>query len=154
MAGKQKKAKEARKEARREARKEASEKKETSDKKEVSEKAEAKEQKEAVEQKETGEQKSDVKAQRVRMDDNIVYVGKKPTMSYVLAVITQFSGGIPEVNVKARGRSISRAVDVVEVVRNRFVQGVKYSIDIGTEEIQDEQRSRINVSTITIKLTK
>ncbi len=89
-----------------------------------------------------------------RRDDNVIYVGKKPTMSYVLAVITQFSDGTPEVNVKARGRSISRAVDVVEVVKNRFVQGVKYDIDIGTEEIEDEQKSRINVSTINIKLSK
>lgn len=91
---------------------------------------------------------------KVRKDDNIIYVGKKPTMSYVLAVITQFSDGIPEVNIKARGRSISRAVDVVEVVKNRFVQGVSYKIDIGTEEIQDENRNRINVSTISIRLKK
>ena len=140
MAGKQKKAKRARKEA--------------SEKKEVSKKPEAKEQKEAVEQKETVEQKIDVSAKKIRKDDNIIYVGKKPTMSYVLAVITQFSGGIPEINVKARGRSISRAVDVVEVVKNRFVQDLKYNIEIGTEEIQDEQRSRINVSTINIKLSK
>lgn len=103
------------------------------------------------------EQKTEVKETEVkpaRKDDNIVYVGKKPTMSYVLAVITQFSDGMQEVNIKARGRSISRAVDVVEVVRNRFVQGVKYDIDIGTEELQDEQKSRINVSTINIRLTK
>ena len=105
-----------------------------------------------------GKQKSakqeEPKGKTVRKDDNIIYVGKKPTMSYVLAVITQFSDGISEVNIKARGRSISRAVDVVEVVKNRFVQGVNYDIDIGTEEIQDEQKSRINVSTISIKLRK
>ncbi len=41
-----------------------------------------------------------------RMDDNVVYVGQKPTMSYVLAVITQFSGSLKEVHLKARGRSI------------------------------------------------
>lgn len=108
-------------------------------------------QKAAKEQKEA---RKETIAKTVRKDDNIVYVGKKPTMSYVLAVMTQFSGGFQEVNIKARGRSISRAVDVVEVVRNRFVQGVKYDIDIGTEEIQDEDKNRINVSTINIKLTK
>jgi len=104
--------------------------------------------------KEQKEGKKETGSKTVRKDDNIVYVGKKPTMSYVLAVITQFSDGTQEVNIKARGRSISRAVDVVEVVKNRFVQGVKYDIDIGTEEIQDENKNKINVSTINIKLTK
>lgn len=115
----------------------------------------AEEQKEAREQKEKKVQKREAKEKKSeRKDDNVIYVGKKPTMSYVLAVITQFSDGISEVNIKARGRSISRAVDVVEVVKNRFVQDVKYDIDIGTEEVQDEQRSKINVSTINIKLKK
>jgi DNA-binding protein len=106
----------------------------------------------AEQKKAAGEQKARKETKAGK--DNTIYVGKKPAMSYVLAVITQFSDGIPEVNLKARGRSISRAVDVVEVVRNRFLQGVKYSIDIGTEELQDEQRGRINVSTISITLTK
>ncbi|UCD07175.1 MAG: DNA-binding protein Alba [Candidatus Aenigmatarchaeota archaeon] len=108
----------------------------------------------AEEQKEAKGQKKDEKVKTVKKDDNIIYVGKKPTMSYVLAVITQFSDGVPEVNIKARGRSISRAVDVAEVVKNRFMQSVKYDIDIGTEEVQDEQKSRINVSTINIRLKK
>jgi hypothetical protein len=47
-----------------------------------------------------------------QIEDNVVFVGKKPTMSYVLAVITQFSEGAKEVHIKARGRSISRAIDV------------------------------------------
>ncbi|RLJ03987.1 MAG: DNA-binding protein Alba [Candidatus Aenigmatarchaeota archaeon] len=86
-------------------------------------------------------------------NDNVIFVGKKPTMSYVLAVITQFSEGTKEVFVKARGRSISRAVDVVEVVKNKFIDTLKYTIDIGTEEVEDEGK-RLNVSTISIKLTK
>jgi len=89
-----------------------------------------------------------------KSDDNVIYVGKKPTMSYVLAVITQFSEGMKEVFLKARGRSISRAVDVVEVVKNKFVPDIKYDIDIGTEEIEDDKNRRLNVSTISIRLTK
>jgi DNA-binding protein len=90
-----------------------------------------------------------------RMDDNVVFVGQKPTMSYVLAVITQFSGSLKEVHLKARGRSISRAVDVAEIVKNRFLQDVKvHSIDIGTEEREVEQGNKINVSTIDINLLK
>lgn len=92
---------------------------------------------------------------RKRADDNVVYVGRKPTMSYVLAVITQFTDGLKEVHVKARGRSISRAVDVSEIVRNRFLGDVKVkSIDIGTEERVVEEGNKINVSTIDISLVK
>jgi len=90
-----------------------------------------------------------------RMDDNVVFVGQKPTMSYVLAVITQFSGSLKEVHLKARGRSISRAVDVAEIVKNRFLQDVKVNdIEIGTEEREVEEGKKINVSTIDIKLLK
>ena len=90
-----------------------------------------------------------------RMDDNVVFVGQKPTMSYVLAVMTQFSGSLKEVHLKARGRSISRAVDVAEIVKNRFLQDVKVNdIEIGTEEREVEEGNKINVSTIDIKLLK
>jgi len=87
--------------------------------------------------------------------ENVVYVGKKPSMSYVLAVITQFTNGQKEVHVKARGRSISKAVDVAEVVRRRFLTDVKVkSIEIGTEERELEDGRKVNVSTIDIVLAK
>ena len=89
-----------------------------------------------------------------RAADNVVFVGKKPTMNYVLAVVTQFSDGIKEVHIKARGNSISRAVDVAEVVRNRFMPGSVMGVVIGTEELIDDQKNRINVSTIDIVLNK
>jgi DNA-binding protein len=92
---------------------------------------------------------------KTRAADNVVFVGKKPTMSYVLAVITQFTDGLKEIHVKARGRLISRAVDVVEIVKNRFLEDLKIkSIDIGTEEREVEQGNKINVSTIDIHLLK
>jgi len=87
--------------------------------------------------------------------DNVVFIGKKPTMSYVLAVITQFTNGQKEVHVKARGRSISRAVDVAQVVQRRFMSDVKIKkIDIGTEEREVEGKGKLNVSTIDIVLAK
>ena len=92
-----------------------------------------------------------------RTDENIIYVGSKPAMSYVLAVVTQFkSSGIDEVVIKARGRAISRAVDAVEIVRNRFVTDAKVKeIKIGTEIITNEEEGRTsNVSSIEIYLTK
>ena len=57
-------------------------------------------------------------------DDNIVFVGNKPVMNYVLAVVTQFNNGAAEVIVKARGKAISRAVDTTEIALNRFLQDV------------------------------
>jgi len=60
-------------------------------------------------------------------DANAVLIGRKPVMNYVLACITSFHGGAKEVSVKARGKAISRAIDVVEVVRRRFLPDVKVS---------------------------
>ncbi|MCX6778412.1 MAG: DNA-binding protein Alba [Candidatus Micrarchaeota archaeon] len=89
------------------------------------------------------------------MDDNTVYIGKKGIMSYVLAVVTQFNTGVPEVSVKARGKVISRAVDVAEIVRHRFITDVKVkNIVISTEELTSEDGSMAKVSAIDITLTK
>jgi DNA-binding protein len=86
--------------------------------------------------------------------ENTVFIGVKPVMNYVLAVITQFNEGGSEVTLKARGKAISRAVDVAEIVRNRFLQSLKVkNISIGTEELQAESGT-INVSTIEITLGK
>ena len=87
-------------------------------------------------------------------EDNVVFIGNKPVMNYVLAIVTQFNNGAPEVAVKARGKAISRAVDAVEVSRNRFLQESKIKdIKIGTEKIATE-RGESNVSTIEIVITK
>jgi len=90
-------------------------------------------------------------------ESNAVLIGKKPTMNYVLACITFFHGGANEVSIKARGRSISRAIDVAEVVRHRFLPNVKIkSIGIGTDQLlsEEEGNSATNVSTIEITLAK
>lgn len=89
-----------------------------------------------------------------RTDDNTVYIGKKPTMSYVLAAITQFSGDAREVHIRARGRNISQAVDVAEVVRGKFLKDLRSSVQIGTEELTDKDNRTLRVSTIDITLTK
>lgn len=88
---------------------------------------------------------------------NDVLIGRKPVMNYVLACITLFHGGASEISVKARGRAISRAVDVVEVCRRRFLPDVKVkNIDIGTQQLPpfEEGGSPVNVSTIEIHLAK
>jgi DNA-binding protein len=90
-------------------------------------------------------------------ENNAVLIGNKPVMNYVLACITLFHGGAKEINVKARGRSISRAVDVVEVVRRRFLPDVKIkNVGIGTQQMtpREEGGSPSNVSTIEISLER
>ena len=87
--------------------------------------------------------------------ENTVFVGNKPVMNYVLAVVTQFNNGEKQVNIEARGRAISRAVDVAEIVRNRFLNDLKIGgIDIGTEELKSKENQPVNVSTIRIPLEK
>lgn len=89
-------------------------------------------------------------------ESNSVLVGRKPVMSYVLACLTLFHGGAKEVSVKARGRAISKAVDVVEILRRRFMPELKVeNISIGTEQIRSADRNAsTNVSTIEIMLTR
>ncbi|UZE92685.1 MAG: DNA-binding protein Alba [Methanosarcinales archaeon] len=90
-----------------------------------------------------------------KLEDNIIYVGNKPVMNYVLAAVTQFNDGQKDITIKARGRAISRAVDTAEVVRNRFMQDVKVKdIKIGTEELEGEKGDKINVSSIEIFLNR
>jgi len=88
---------------------------------------------------------------------NAVLIGKKPVMNYVLACITLFHGGAKEVNVKARGKAICLAIDVVEVVRRKFLLDVKIKkVGIGTDQVtaQDDGENLTNVSTIEIILTR
>jgi len=85
---------------------------------------------------------------------SVIYVGNKPPMNYVMALmqgLTMTDAG--EVVLKARGRAISRAVDVAEIARRRFVTNLQVStINIGTEELESEQGGVKGVSTIAIVL--
>lgn len=88
-------------------------------------------------------------------EENTVYIGKKPTMNYVLAVVTQFNSGSEEVVIKARGKSIGRAVDVAEITRHRFIQDAKVrDIQISTEQLTSEEGRTANVSSIEIFLKR
>lgn len=85
--------------------------------------------------------------------NNTIFIGNKPPMNYVMAAITQFHNGNSEISLKARGRAISVAVDVAEIVRNRFLQDIKVlGIEIGTESVENEKKEKFNVSSIEIKL--
>jgi DNA-binding protein len=93
-----------------------------------------------------------------RKSPDVVFIGNKPPMSYVMAVMTALSSGaITEITLKARGRAITTAVDVAEIASNRFIKDLAViSVGIGTEEMparEGDNRSR-NVSIIEIKLAK
>lgn len=86
---------------------------------------------------------------------NTVYIGRKPVMAYCMAVMTALKGEDSEVMLMARGRAISKAVDVAEVVRNQFISDlVIKDISIGTEQLESEDGSPRNVSNISIALAK
>ena len=90
-------------------------------------------------------------------ESDSVLIGRKPVMNYVLACITLFHGGAGEVYIKARGRAISRAIDVLEITRRRFLPDVKVkNIEINTEQMAPFEPSGTpsNVSTIEIILVK
>lgn len=94
-------------------------------------------------------------AEEKKNNDNVIFIGKKPSMSYVLASVTQFGEGQTEIHLKARGKAISKAVDVAEIVRNRFMQDSSVKeINIGTDVLEGENKEKINVSTIEITLKK
>lgn len=90
-------------------------------------------------------------------DSNIIFIGNKPIMNYVTGVMMQFTTkDAPEVIIKARGKFISKAVDVAEVTRKRFADEHNIQakdIKIATEDYDKEGR-KISVSTIDITLTK
>jgi archaea-specific DNA-binding protein len=88
-----------------------------------------------------------------QVKENTVFVGNKPVMNYVLAVVTQFSNGAEEVTIKARGKAISRAVDTAEISLNRFLDGVVKKEIITSTEIIDTDTGKTNVSSIEIILT-
>jgi DNA-binding protein len=86
-------------------------------------------------------------------EDNVIYIGTKSVISYVMAVVTQINSGSNEIVIKARGRAISRAVDTAEVVKNKFMPGVEVKdIKIGTDQIVGGDGATMNVSTIEITM--
>jgi len=88
------------------------------------------------------------------MSANVVYVGSKPVMSYVTAILTSLKDNPEGVVVKARGRAISTAVDAAEVTRTRFMTDLKPSVIIGTEKLPGTEGGTRNVSFIEINLKK
>ncbi len=91
------------------------------------------------------------------MEDNTIFIGGKPFMNYVTAVVMQFTAkNVPELVIKARGKFISRAVDVAEVASKRFLEGkIELSnIKIDSEGFQNKEGRDVRVSIIELSLKK
>ncbi len=89
--------------------------------------------------------------------DYAIYIGGKPFMNYVTAVVMQFTThDASKVVVKSRGKFISKAVDVAEVVRNRFLKDQVNVEDIqsGSEEFENKEGKKVQVSTLEISIIK
>jgi archaea-specific DNA-binding protein len=93
-----------------------------------------------------------------RTDDNVIFIGGKPFMNYVTGVVMQFTtNNATEVDIKARGKFISKAVDVAEVASKRFLKDQNISvknIKIDSEEFVNKEGRKVNVSTLDITLSK
>ena len=100
------------------------------------------------------ETKAPAKAQEPEEQPHYVFIGQKGAMAYVLAVETQFGQGAREVIIKARGKSISRAVDVAEIMRNKYPIVKLESIGISTEEVVTEDGRPLKISAIEIILSQ
>jgi DNA-binding protein len=91
------------------------------------------------------------------MEDNNVFIGGKPFMNYVTSVVMQFTiKGANDVTIKARGKFISRAVDVAEVASKRFLTGQVSlkGVRIDSEEFQNQEGRTVRVSIIEITLSR
>jgi DNA-binding protein Alba len=111
-----------------------------------------------VTQRYTKQPKKQKGVRKMAENQKTVFIGRKPAMSYVLAIITSLSASnSKEITLKARGQAITTAVDVAEITRSRFLKDLKVSkIAIGTEQMppREGENSARMVSTMEITLAK
>jgi DNA-binding protein len=76
-------------------------------------------------------------------------------MTYVTATLVQLAND-PKVVVKARGKSITRAVDVAQIIVKRMdTLGYKIgAVNVGSEIIQSEDGRERAVSTIEVEISR
>jgi len=93
--------------------------------------------------------------EKTNSKENSVFIGSKPFMNYVMGIVVQFNKGAKEVTIKARGKFISKGVDVAEVARRKFLTEQNVSvknIQIGSEEFKNKEGKVVNVSVMEIVL--
>ena len=92
--------------------------------------------------------------EKMSKEINAVYIGRKRTMDYCLVVVTIFNKGETQCTIRARGRSISKAVDVAEITKRKFLSNIEiFDVKIGSEELEGDHGPK-TVSTIDITLMR
>jgi DNA-binding protein len=88
--------------------------------------------------------------------ENIIFIGNKPATAYVMACVTQFNNEAKTIVLKARGRAISRTVDVAEILCKRFMKDIVKvtNIQISTEQLENSEGNVLNLSAIEITISK
>ena len=90
--------------------------------------------------------------------ENVILVGSKPFLAYLKSVNTLFrSKKLKQVEIRARGKNIQKAVDLAESSKNKFCHDLNiscYNVEIGTDTFvpKEDANKEISVSTITIFL--
>jgi len=91
-------------------------------------------------------------------DDNTIFIGSKPFMNYVTGIVMQFNTKkMEEVIISSRGKFISKAVDVAEVVRKKFLKDLNLKIKeikIDSQEFEVKDGKKVTVSTMDLTLAK
>lgn len=90
-------------------------------------------------------------------ENNLVLIGEKPLMNYVKVINNKFKQGGKELSIRARGKFITKAVDVAELVRKKQTTEERIeikNIKIGTENFENKEGKRISVSKIEIILER
>ncbi len=91
------------------------------------------------------------------MSDNLIFIGTKPLMNYVTAVVMQFTTKTAgSVTIKARGKFISKAVDVAEVATKRFLEGQAEigSVKTNSEQFTTPEGKQVRVSSVELSVNR
>jgi DNA-binding protein len=84
---------------------------------------------------------------------NLVIMGIKPIMNYVVACLTLFNDGEETVLIRARGKHINKAVDMVQLLRRVFLKdAVIKDIMVGTDTLTRDDGREAKISIIEITL--
>lgn len=90
--------------------------------------------------------------------DNNIFIGSKPFMNYVTAVVTQFTTQkAEEVKLISRGKFIAKCVDVTEVAMKKFLKDLNLKvkeIKIDSQEFENKEGKKVTVSTMDIIIKK
>ncbi len=86
-------------------------------------------------------------------NNNTVFIGKKPLMTYVTSAIVQLAS-LPSITLKARGQTIVTAVNVAQIIIKKTDAFEIGQIKISSESLESSDGRKRDVSTIEIPVSK